>query len=508
MFFSRWQEGFMKSKWTPWLLALLSAALLRLSFPRPGIWLLAWVAFVPLFFSLERRDTAQVFFMGLAAGYVYNVALLFWLIHVTVAGMLVLCAYLALYPAVFCLAWAYSRRYFSFGMRLVFAPAVWVALEYVRAHLFTGFPWALLSYTQTPAVIVLQGADLFGSWGLSFLLVFVNVFIFEGLAAPGTLSLRSRRFFVPAAVVVMWFSYGLWRISQPSIEACPLRVAVIQGNIPQEIKWVERFSDGIFRKHALLSELAVLKEEPGLVVWPETSFADYLDPGVNDRELSDLAAELHVPLVIGAVRLEGMRYYNSALLYDAQGRLEMIHDKLHLVPFGEYLPTRRYLHFLEDVVPIEDFTPGDDFHLFSVPAAGCQGLRFGVLVCFEDIFPELSRAFVVRGADFLVNMTNDAWFGDTSSPYQHMQASVLRAVENRVYVVRAANTGVSCVIDDAGRLVADVKDAGGKETFVCGEAAAVIGATRRTSLYAHVGDVLIIVVSFIIFGMIVWRRSK
>jgi apolipoprotein N-acyltransferase len=507
MFLSKLQENLMKLRLTPWMLVFLSAALLRLSFPRPGIWPLAWIALVPFLFSLERKDTAQVFFMSLAAGYVYNVALLFWLIHVTVGGMLVLCVYLALYVAVFGLAWAYSRRYFSFGARLVFAPSVWIALEYVRAHLLTGFPWAFLGYTQTPAVIALQGADLFGCWGLSFILVFVNVFLFEGLSAPGGLSLRSRRFLIPVAVVIAWFSYGFWRMSQPVIETCPLKVAVVQGNIPQEIKWVERFSEGIFRKHALLSELTVLKEGPGLVIWPETSFADYLEAGVNDRELSDLAAQLQVPLVIGAVRFEDMRYYNSAFLYDAQGRLQMVHDKIHLVPFGEYLPARRYLHFLENIIPIEDFTPGDDFHIFSVPAA-CPGLRFGVLVCFEDIFPELSRTFVARGADFLVNMTNDGWFGDTSSPFQHAQASVLRAVENRVYVVRAANTGVSCIIDDAGRIVAGVREEAGRETYVRGEAAAVIAATRRTSLYTHVGDVLIPIVSFVIFGMIVWRRRR
>lgn len=494
----------MKLKLTPWMLAFLSVAFLRLSFPRPGLWLLAWVGLVPFFIALERKDTAQVFFMSFAAGYVYNVALLFWLIHVTVAGMLVLCAYLALYFVLFGLSWVYSRRYFSFGLRLVFVPSVWILLEYVRAHLFTGFPWALLSYTQAPNIIALQGVDLFGSWGLSFVLVFANVFLFEWLSAPP----RFRRFFVPVAVIVAWFLYGFLRIAQPAGETCLFKVAVIQGNIPQEIKWVERFSDGIFRKHALLSELAVLKEEPGLVIWPETSFTDYLEMGVNDRELSDLAAQLRVPLLVGSIRFEDMRYYNSALLYDARGRLEMVHDKLHLVPFGEYLPTRRYLRFLDNIVPIEDFTPGDDFHLFSVSAADFKGLRFGVLVCFEDIFPELGREFVARGADFLVNMTNDAWFGDTSSPYQHMQASVMRAVENRVYVVRAANTGVSCIIDDAGRIVADVRDAAGKETCVRGEAAAVIGATRRTSLYARVGDALILIVSFVIFGMIVWRRRN
>ncbi|MDD5019178.1 MAG: apolipoprotein N-acyltransferase [Candidatus Omnitrophica bacterium] len=498
----------MRSKMLPWVLALFSVVLLRLSFPRPGLWMLAWVALVPFFFSLERKDTAETVFISFCAGLVYDVALLFWLIHVTVAGMLVLAAYLALYFVLFGLGWSYGRKYLSAGLRLIFVPSVWIVLEYVRSHLFSGFPWGLLSQTQTPNIPGLQGVDLFGSWGLSFILVFANVFVFELLSSRGVSGReKARRSFIPAGIIAAWFLYGLLRMYLPAAAACPLKVAVIQGNIPQEIKWAERFREGIFRKHVLLSELAVLKEEPGLVVWPETAFTDYLEIGENDRSLSSFAAELGVPLLVGSIRFQDMRYYNSALLYGASGKLEEVYDKVHLVPFGEYIPVRRYLPFLESIVPIEDFTPGGDYRLFSIPASACPGLRFGVLICFEDIFPELAREFVARGADFLINMTNDGWFGDTSSPYQHAQASVLRAVENRVYVVRAANTGVSCIIDDTGRIKAEVKDAFGKKTFVRGEAAGHVGRTLRRGLYTRIGDVLILIVSFAIFGMIMRRKS-
>jgi apolipoprotein N-acyltransferase len=507
MFLSKLQTNLMRWKALPWALVFLSAALLRLSFPRPGLWVLAWVALVPFFLSLERKDTAQVFFMSFCAGFVYYTALLFWLIHVTVAGMMVLAAYLAFYFVVFGLSWSYARKRLSGASRLIFIPCVWIVLEYIRAHLFSGFPWGFLSATQTPNIPGLQGVDLFGCWGLSFLIVFANVLVVEVMSScvvPGRLGRRPS--FISLGVLLAWFFYGLLRMSLPSDETCFLKVAAIQGNVPQEIKWVERFREGILRKHALLTELAVLKEEPDLVVWPETAFTDYLEVGENDRPLSDLAAELGVPLLIGSIRFHEMRYYNSALLYGATGDVKGVYDKLHLVPFGEYIPARGALRFLEHIVPIEDFTPGRDYRLFSVSGPACPGLRFGVLICFEDIFPELAREFVARGADFLINMTNDGWFGDTSSPYQHMQASVLRAVENRVYVVRAANTGVSCVIDDVGRIKAEVKDSSGKKTFVRGETAAYVGRTPRRSLYTRVGDVLILLASFVIFGMIVVNR--
>ncbi|MFA5039086.1 MAG: apolipoprotein N-acyltransferase [Candidatus Omnitrophota bacterium] len=491
----------------PWL-ALVSVLLLRLSFPRAGFWPLAWFAFLPLFLALEKTDTAKTLGVSFAAGFVFYISLLFWLIHVTIPGMAVLSFYLALYFAVFGLGWNYARAHLSYGARLVFSPCLWVLLEYIRSHLFTGFPWGLLAYTQTPCIPALQGADLVGSWGLSFVIVFVNVFLFEVLF-PKMGERRSRlAHAAPLCLIALWFLYGAWRAWEKPREQCFLKVAVVQGNIPQEIKWAPRFREGIFRKHVLLSEISLLKHEPDLIVWPETSFTEYLELGENDGELADLARRLKTPLLIGSIRFDEGRYFNSALLYDSAGEMRTLYNKLHLVPFGEYIPGRKFLPFVESVLPIEDFTPGSDATLFSLPSRTClKDLRFGVLVCFEDIFPELARAFVLKGADFLVNMTNDGWFGDTSSPFQHMQASVLRAVENRVYVVRSANTGVSCVIDDAGRVVSLVDEAG-RRTFVKGEACGFVAPTPRSALYTVIGDLFIPFACAGIFGMIGARRRR
>lgn len=268
-----------------------------------------------------------------------------------------------------------------------------------------------------------------------------------------------------------------------------MKVSVVQGNIAQEIKWVEALRGDIFEKYRLLSQIASLRRSPEMIIWPETAFPDYLVAGENDRPLKDLARELKTPLLVGSIRLVGMSYFNSVLAFDEDGVPAGVYDKLHLVPFGEFVPFRRQLPWLSSLLPIEDFTPGHRYGIFPFYSRNNEQLLIGTLICFEDIFGDLASAFVRRGADVLVNMTNDAWFGDTSSPYQHLASSIFRAVENRVYVVRAANTGVSCIIDDAGRIQDIVADRSGKKTFVTGVQDGWIFATRRQGLYTRIGDV-------------------
>lgn len=464
---------------------------------------------MPFFFSIEKKKPSWAFAMGFCSGAIFYTAILFWLIHVSVFGMMFLSVYLGIYIALFALGFSYSRKYKYCS--LLFVPCLWIVLEYARSHLFTGFPWALLAYTQTPFVCALQGADIFGSWGVSFTVMFVNVFIFTLIEDfRSSRSVNFRKNVLPLCVIFLWFAYGCWKLSigRPEDE-CGLRTAVIQSDIRQDIKWVESFKEGIFRKQALLSEMSVLEGSPDLIVWPETSYTDYIQLGLNDAELSGLASRLKTALLIGAIRAEEGKYLNSAILYASTGSASGTYDKLHLVPFGEYIPGRKFMPFLESLLPIEDFTPGKDFSLFRLSAQACRkDFRFGVLICFEDIFPELARGFVLRGADFLVNMTNDGWFGDSSSPSQHMQASVLRAVENRVFVLRSANTGISCIIDDSGRLLKVVSDRNGKPTFVKGQVCATVLAPRQRSFYTRFGDFLIPFACAVIFGMILARRRR
>ena len=499
---------------SPFILATASAILLRLSFPKFNLWFLSWVAFVPLLYALaQKQRPLKTFFISLLCGSSFFVMTIFWLVHVTVAGMFVLSFYLSFYFVVFAFVFCYAQEKFNFWQRLSFLPAFWVLLEFARSHLLTGFPWALLGYSQVPNLLAIQAADLFGVYGISFIVMFINIYIFElSKNKENMRSLTDRRLFLPLFIIVLWLTYGLYRLTENPQKKCPVKMTVVQGNIAQEIKWVSNFQDQIFNKYRLLTELVHLKEEPNLIIWPETSFPDYLEFDKNDKPLRDLAGQLKTSLLVGSIRFQDQRYFNSALLFSSAGTLAGVYDKLHLVPFGEYIPLRRFLPGVERILPIEDFTSGTNFEIFSVPAPNCGIIKFGVLICFEDTLNSLAREFVRRGADVLINMTNDGWFGDTACPYQHLQASVLRAVENRVFVLRAANTGVSCFIDDCGRVIVRVHDSLGKETFVTGYGSGLVYKTARSSLYTKIGDVFVFLCSvyagLMFLGMLLARFPK
>lgn len=502
----------LKNKWMkrlgPWLLAFATAVFLRLSFPRFYAWPLAWFAFLPLMFAMEKRRTGQVLRISYFSGLVFYYFLLSWLGELTMTGMLALIPLVAVSFLLFGVAWQFARRHLSSAQTLVFIPCFWVVEEYIRTYLLTGFPWALLAYTQTPCLITLQAVDLFGSWGLSFLIMLVNVFVFQAVTARKEPSLR-RHLAVLVCVLILWFAYGAWRLYQkPPIEPS-FKVAVVQSNIDREIKWLEEFREPIFRKHVLLSEICSLKYEPDLIVWPETSFTLFLELGQNDEDITALAKRLKTPLLVGSVRFEDGHYYNSALLYDGRGHIKGIYDKLHLVPFGEFFPLRSLLKYTK-LNLAGDFTRGQGPTVFLIRGkeASSPPLRFGVLICFEIIFPDMARNLAYRNVDFLVNMTNDQWFGDTACPFQHVQASILRAVENRVSVVRSANTGVSCIINDSGRMTSVVQDKEGRQTFVKGETSGLVASKWRRSLYASMGDLFILLAIVFIFGMIGAQRRK
>jgi apolipoprotein N-acyltransferase len=224
----------------------------------------------------------------------------------------------------------------------------------------------------------------------------------------------------------------------------------VQGNIPQAVKWDAAFRAQTFEIYGQLTRAAA----PGsrLIVWPEAAVPAYLrfEPGAMTW-LTDLAASVRVPLLVGAPDAEPdgrrARYLNSAFLVDAAG-LRGRYDKMHLVPFGEYVPLKRLLFFVEAIAAeIGDFTPGREATLFQL-----EGTPFGTVICYEVIFPDLFRRFVGGGASFMTNITNDAWFGDSGGPLQHLQMVPLRAVENRVAIVRAANTGVSALVLPSGAI--------------------------------------------------------
>ena len=460
--------------------ALLSSALLWLASPASfSLPLLAWLALVPLFLRLRHHSPRQAALIGLVCGFAWHLPLLTWIIivlstygevalAVSLLALFLLALYMGSYAAVFAFLCAKSGGRVPL---LVSAPVLWVALDFLRAHLFTGFPWLDLAYTQYSLPLPIQVADLAGHHGVTFLIILVNALLATLLAgkkqadtAPSPSLRRPPRPCPPSLLAgaclltALAAAYSGWRLHgvTASLDSAEkIRVAVAQGNFPQNQKWLPEFQQETVDTYLRLSEEAIAGQKAQLVIWPETAlpFYPYEHP-LFPRLHGELTRPRQLALLTGTPHRERthpdgpVRYFNSAFLIEPDGMVSGRYDKQHLVPFGEYIPFRRLLHFASPLVEtMGDFTPGRSSQPLS-----CQNGRIGVLICFESIFPEISRQQVRNGANLLVNITNDAWFGRSRAPWQHLSMAPLRAVENRRSLVRAANTGISAFIDPSGRV--------------------------------------------------------
>jgi apolipoprotein N-acyltransferase len=456
---------------------------------------------------------------------------IYWLIHVTLPGLILLVLYLALYFGVFGLIIT-SYQLPATSYQLLLIPSTWVILEYLRSRLFTGFGWGLLGYSQYLNLSIIQIADITGVWGVSFLVMMTNTFIYGLVSGVSCHMHKKERILLPATccllpifLIFLTLVYGYYKLYLPPApcDLRPVRVSVIQGNIPQELKWQRYSQEFILDRYIKISEEATF-DKPDLVIWPEAAVPGFLLNREDDwifQNVFNLAKKLKTNLLIGSVVKEDSGYFNSAILIDPEGKIIRRYNKLHLVPFGEYIPLRKMLVFLETVVPIGDFTAGKDYTIFKIPnpnitksqlnppaKAGSQiPNSFSVLICFEDLFPELSRRFTEKGAGFLVNITNDAWFGETSSPLQHVGLSVFRALENRRPLIRAANTGVSCFIAPSGKIGSLITDQRGKAIFVTGYATGVVYANDSLTIYTRYGDIVVLICLILVVCGIIYKYA-
>lgn len=481
-------------------LAVGSGLLCAAAFPPWDVGPMAFVGLVPLWLALEGATPGRAAWLGGAAGLSFYLATIWWVINTmtTYGGMplalsllalLLLSGVLAGYTAAFAWLLVAGRRRLGFPREAepLIAGGLWVALEFLRTYLFSGFPWALLGYSQyrQPTVRLLAAAA--GVYGISALLVLVNGTL-AGLlvlgVTPGAAGRRRRAalwLVAPAALALLatvGYARLLWR--DPTGGA-PIRVALLQGNIDQALKWDRSFQAATLDIYERLTRRAAV-EKPALIVWPETAVPFFLR---RETDLSDrvfrLAAETGIPMLVGSPDVgEDGRLYNSAFLLGTDGKIRGRYDKRHLVPFGEYVPLHWIFFFLDKlVVGIGDFGRGRRATVFSL-----DGARFGAMICYEVIFPAEVRDFVRGGATFLVNITNDAWFGRSGAPYQHLAMAALRAVENGTYLVRAANTGITAVIAPTGAILAETG------LFTQADLVATIRLRRGETPYARYGDVL------------------
>ena len=452
-------------------LATASGLLLVVIFPTLNFHLLAWIALVPLFLALSGQSAKNGFWLGGITGIVYFAGTVHWVtnsmhyyggIPLIPASLitLLLCAYLALYPALFGAAVVRLRSTHP-SILILSAPAVWAALELARTYVFSGFPWSVLGYSQYLALPVIQVSDIAGVYGVSFLIVLVNAAIAEFLADRK----KSPLLVIAAVTMVLVLGYGLMRLHvQENIGG--ITVSVVQGNIEQDKKWDPTFQTDVLAVYTRLTQEA-LRQHPDIVIWPETATPFYFNgEGPRDsalrEDLTSFVRKNGVPLLFGSPTYEirpgrVVHLRNSAFLLTTDGTVGAVYHKLHLVPFGEYVPLKNVLFFVEKMVQaIGDFEAGNDYTVMTIAPRGpgsANDVKLSTAICYEIIFPDLIRRFVDRGAAIITTITNDAWFGRTTAPYQHFSMAVFRAVENRVPVARAANTGVSGFIDAKGRIL-------------------------------------------------------
>lgn len=464
--------------------------------------------------AVRGERTRQAFLSGYITGLIFFGATLYWVSYVAIIGALALTFYLALYLGVFAvgvdiLLFQFPKPRVRYAVLVSF---LWVGLEYLRSRFFSGFGWALMGHTQWESPLIIQIADIAGAYGVSFLIVFINALISSKIKKKMKGFRPEQRYLAFLIMILIATAmYGYYKLDRRFIPVekihsvkeessltgqagDEIKISVIQGNIPQYQKWDENYADGILKKYISLTRESA-KDKPNLIIWPETAVPGFLE---SDKELFDkiskLTKEVNTYLLVGApteILADKGPYFNSAALFSPEGKLIKRYDKMHLVPFGEYVPLgESFFSFVRTRYDVgEDYSPGKEYTIFEVPISKKKTAKFGVLICFEDVFPDLVREFVKRGADFMVVITNDAWFMKTGAPYQHAQSSVFRAVENRVNVIRCANTGYSCFIDQKGRISDSVKNAEGEKIFVDGFVTSKIVPVKAETFYFRHGDV-------------------
>ncbi len=451
-------------------LSLIPAGIvLGLAFPKTGFAYLAWAAVTPLLCMVWDLRKRESFLAGWIYGTAFYATTLYWVdnsvrvyghvpLFLSVPTVLLLALFLGFYVAIFSAVFTSVCSGTRYPAVLV-APVLWVTLDLARTYLFTGFPWASLGYTQFRVLPIIQISDITAVYGVTFLLLAAN----GGLADLILLSSRRRHnplfpifptfagLFFLGLILAGAYKYGTWRLEQSPASQANLKVAVVQGNVDQGLKWAPENQQMILTKYMGLTR-SVLSEGADLVVWPESALPFVFDNDLPHTEaLRAFVGSIETPLLTGAVVMAGekegrVRVANGAVLIDETGKTKDTYEKIHLVPFGEYVPLG--LPVARLVTAIGDFEAGKEYTVFR-----WEGPAFSALVCYEIIFPELVRNFAAKGARTLITITNDAWFGRTAAPYQHFSMAVFRAVENRMPVIRAANTGISGFIDDRGRII-------------------------------------------------------
>ncbi|MCI0451658.1 MAG: apolipoprotein N-acyltransferase [Candidatus Latescibacteria bacterium] len=497
--------------------SLLSGVLLTLCFPVTSLGPVSFLALAPMFAAVLRHRPGRkdAFRAGFLMGSACFVSMLWWIVKlVPTAGvtipwlmtpaLIVLVLYLSVYPAFHLLVVAALTRWRLIPFLLA-VPATWALFEIARSRGELAFPWGLVGYSLSDHPAWLQTADLWGVFGLSFVVVLVNALLAGSVAARGPRAKAWCGLFAGLIAGSMWL-HGAARVERErerSGNEPTIRVALAQPNVDLALKWKPEFKDSTF---ALIEKQAAQARDSGavLVIFPETAAPVYIENSpVNKMRLIELAQGLEVPFYIGFLdhRFDGpdraLNIYNSSGLFLPDGSLEK-YDKRHLLPFGEALPLATRFRWIRKIeFGQANFEPGPE----RSPLSG-DGVDFTPLICFESVFPDLCREGVREGTELFVNITNDGWFGDTPGPYQHAQMAIVRAVEFRRWLVRSANSGVSMVVSPTGEVVSSIGLY--KEDILMAEVALRSGQT----FYARHGEAPLAWAALALLGVAAWLARR
>ncbi len=497
------------------LFSVLSGLLLILCFPRYDIEYLAWIAMVPLLIAIKDKNLKSAFGLCLIAGILFYTCVFYYfslvkgvsLIDFALVVLYLSLCYFGLFG--FCLNLVSRRTILS---PVITAPVLWVSLEYVRSYAgIVSHPMMLMGHSQYLNLPIIQISSFTGVYGVSFLIIMVNVAVCE------IIHNRSNAFKpIIATIIVSGISliYGFGVITKEPV-GDNVRISVAQPNIPTDVKWKHESRKQNLKKMMQMTREIERKENPSLIVWPETAVqGSFRNELYLSNTISSLTKEIGTRLLFGNAQhpkhgsreLRKEKKYNSAFLISPEGKIEGQYNKIHLLPFAEYLPYKDSLPWPSKYVSSAgNFISGDEYTIFNHDEA-----RFGTIICWESFYPELFRQFVKRGADFMINITNEGLLGEDHS-YKIMAQNVFRTVENRVSLVRCGNTGISCFIDPYGDIMGSVHDCNGKKVSVEGHLTMEVPLSHERTFYTVYGDVFIymnMTMAVLLIGLSFFRNIR
>ena len=529
------------------ILAVLSALLLFLSFPNSNLFPFAWVAMVPFFIALTRAtDWKSAFWIGYLTGFLFFAGLLpaiiilypYANIFATMVGYLLLVGYTALYFAVFAVLMRFVPRHSSVLFSLS-AACIWTALEWVRSWMLTGFPWGSIGYSQWNNLLGIQIASLVGIHGISFVIVLFNASIATLLCNRHRWRQEIWGVVLPLILTLLCFGYGIFQLqeadpldqsanatTQTNVET--LKVALVPGNISQLQKWDPRQFPKILQRYIGLTHKAS-GEQPELIVWPETATRSRALTGewpIYYGKFSQMLRDIGIPILLGtanrgetdkaigqfskSAERRNTDIYNRVLSIAPDGKIHGDYAKMHLVPFGEYVPLAHLLpDFIPNFIQFEPFAHGKTVNLLPVfdvkNKTNTRKIEIGASICFESVFPDEFRRSVKMGARVVGIFTNDAWFKGTAFPELHLSMAPFRAIENRIAVFRCANGGFTCVVDKFGRITTPLITPDTAQEILIASVPLLSSTEHEQTLYTRYGDWFPILCALICVG---WLGSQ